>query len=62
MGSKAIAFVIIGVGIIVLIISAAIGAPSDSMIHTFSGWPSEAHICLFPLVPPQGHQEKPSIC
>jgi len=61
-GSKAIAFVIIRVGIIVLIISAAIGAPSDGMIHTFSGWPSEADIFLLPLVLPQGHQAKPSIC
>jgi hypothetical protein len=49
--SKAIAVVIIGVGIMVLIISAAIGAPADGMIHTFSGWPAEAHVFLPPVVP-----------
>ena len=49
MDSKALAIVIIGVGIIVLIVSAAIGSPADGTIHTFSGWPAQAHIQ--PLVP-----------
>jgi hypothetical protein len=49
--SKAIAVVIIGVGIMVLIISAAIGAPADGMIHTFSGWPSEARFLAIPIIP-----------
>lgn len=51
MDSRAIAVVIIGVGIMVLIVSAAIGAPADGLIHTFSGWPAEAHIVLLPVLP-----------
>jgi hypothetical protein len=47
--SKAVAVVIIGVGIMVLIISAAIGAPADGIVHTFTGWPAQAHIP--PVVP-----------
>jgi hypothetical protein len=47
--SKAIAIVIIGLGIMVLIVSAAIGAPTDGMVHTFYGWPAQAHIQ--PLAP-----------
>src|SRR5690242_18153744 len=33
----------------VLIVSAAIGAPTDGMVHTFSGWPAQADI--LPAVP-----------
>lgn len=49
MDSKAIAVFIIGVGIIVLIVSAAIGAPADGIGHTFTGWPAQAHI--LPVAP-----------
>lgn len=48
--SKAIAVVIIGLGIMVLIISAAIGAPAD-LVHTFSGWPAQAHILQVMPIP-----------
>ena len=51
MGSKAIAVVIIGMGIMVLIVSACIGAPADGTTHTFSGWPAEAHILTNTVAP-----------
>ena len=40
--SKAIAIMIVGLGVILLIVSAAVGAPSDGAIESFSGWPVEA--------------------
>lgn len=49
MDSRAIAVVIIGAGIMVLIVSAAIGAPSDEIGRAFSGWPAETHI--LPVMP-----------
>ena len=51
MDSKAIAVVIIGVGIMVLIVSAAIGAPTDGMVRTFLGWPAQANMLTLPAVP-----------
>ena len=42
MDSKAVAIVIVGLGIIILIVGAALGSPADDNIGNFSGWPSEA--------------------
>ena len=57
MGSKAIAVVIIGMGIMVLIVSACIGAPAGGRMHTFSGWPAQAHILTIPAMWKQtGHR------
>jgi hypothetical protein len=49
--SKAIAFFIIGVGIVVLIASSAIGGDTDDDFRGFSGRQAEVHMMAIPLVP-----------
>jgi len=49
--SKAIAFFIIGVGIVVLIASSAIGGDTDDDVRGFPGRPAEVHVMAVPIVP-----------
>jgi hypothetical protein len=49
--SKAIAVLIIGVSIMVLIVSSVIGAPADEPFHAVSGGPAQGKVLALPFVP-----------